>query len=403
MQEPRENDTHAGVPFVLGRQHALHHVLARATVPKADGEESRKDTGEWELGMVGGQEYLKLVRHFLGQPGHAADLPERQNGNENPGHEKQQHLQEVGPSRRFQAAVDRVRPRDDGEKDNAPLDVRPGSVCEPQVEDALECQAAGEQRSGHDRGDVADHKRHGEDVAARRIESPLEKLRHRVQAGADVIRQEDQDQDRVDDPTVPRPGRGNDAVLVGDADVHDEVFAGDVGRDHAGADDVPWHCAVAEEVILRLAADVAGDGEAEHERGRQVNKEDGVIDRVQGRLAAHEAPPVADAPGSPGGATIAAASLAWDAADILPVAGSIASAFAGPPICGMPFTTGDRSTVWPKARSSSMTESETGGDTATGSAASTCTRPALTAAAGVARKSMRLTISWAVSVTILVP
>ena len=116
------------------------------------------------------------------------------------------------------------------------------------VEHALERQPAGVERAAEDRGDVTDDQRDGEDVAAGRVVAPLEKLRHRVDAAADVVRQENPDEQRVDDPGVPAPRAEDDAVLIRPAGVGDQVVAADVGGDHARADDVPGQLLVAEEV-----------------------------------------------------------------------------------------------------------------------------------------------------------
>ena len=120
-----------------------------------------------------------------------------EDGDQDAGGEQQADLEEVGPRGRGQAAVDRVRAGGDAEEDDRPRQVH--------VEHALQRQPAGVERAAEDRGDVTDDQREREDVAAGAVVAPLEELRHRVDAAAHVVREEDPDQQRVDDPRVPAP------------------------------------------------------------------------------------------------------------------------------------------------------------------------------------------------------
>src|SRR5262249_23253258 len=102
--------------------------------------------------------------------------------------------------------------------------------------------------------------------------------------------------------------------------------------------------------------------------------------------------------------SLAQSEPACEAAETAPVAGSIESTFAGPPISvGGPPRSCPRRTMSPVACRESMTESGTADETDRGSPGSVWTRPALTATSGLAPKSTRSTTSCAVTVTILGP
>ena len=155
-------------------------------------------------------------------------------------------------------------------------------------EHPLERQPAGVQRAGDDRADVSRHQRRGEDVAADGVVAPLEELRDRVQVRADVVRQEDPDEDRVDDPAVPARGGGDDAVRVADAGVGDEVL----GWRHPTAsiergDDVPRQRLAAEEVAARGFLSPDRDEEPQPDGEEHVDDEDREVQAVEADLLRH--------------------------------------------------------------------------------------------------------------------
>ena len=155
---------------------------------------------------------------------------------------------------------------------------------------ALQRQRPGIERAAEDRGDVADDQRRGEDVAAGGVVAPLEELRHRVDAAAHVVGQENPDEQRVDDPGVPASSARHDAVLVCRAGVGDQIVGRDVSRDHARADDVPGELPVAEEIALGGLSVPPGDEEAEGDRDHHVQGEDRQVDAAERNRFGHTDP-----------------------------------------------------------------------------------------------------------------
>src|SRR5436305_793575 len=108
------------------------------------------------------------------------------------------------------------------------------------AKETIEHEPTRVQRARVDRGDEPDDRSNRKNIAASRVVPSLQKLRHRINPGSDVIRQKNEEQQAINDPDVPIPRRQDDAELVSAADIRDKLFAADVCRDHRTTDDKPW-------------------------------------------------------------------------------------------------------------------------------------------------------------------
>src|SRR5215470_7981172 len=79
---------------------------------------------------------------------------------------------------------------------------------------AVQHQAARVKRAGVNCGDKAENGHNGKNVAARAVIPALEEFRHSENAGANVIRQKNKEQEAVDDPRIPISRGENYSVFI---------------------------------------------------------------------------------------------------------------------------------------------------------------------------------------------
>src|SRR5205823_1219560 len=126
-----------------------------------------------------------------------------------------------------------------------------------------------------------ERQKRGENVAARGIVAPPQKLGHRVKPCAHVVRKKNPDQQRVDDPGIPAERRDHDALRVPGPDLRDEMLAADHRRDHGSADHVPRQSLVAQEIVFRVPAGTSAGQETDHNRKQNVGRKYGEVETVQ--------------------------------------------------------------------------------------------------------------------------
>ena len=109
--------------------------------------------------------------------------------------------------------------------------------------------------AGDEGADVTGEQCGGEDHTASAVVAALEQLAGDwpVQTRAEIIGQENPDQQRINDPAIPARGSDDNAIFVSCRmpALAMKASAADVGGDHRGGDDVPGQLAIAEEISAR--------------------------------------------------------------------------------------------------------------------------------------------------------
>ncbi len=201
-----------------------------------------------------------------------ADFRQPYDGHQQTTNHHHDELNKIRPRHRTQPAVDGIaasqqRERDDGD----------GFV---DVEHAAHRLGAGEHHDRHLRDDPQHEAAHGEEVAAMRVVTALQKFRHRVKPAPDVEGQKNPDQHGKGNDVPPLPLRDDEAHGVGDAHHADEMFRADVRRDDRAADRVPRQPFAREEVVPGIRGLPARHPKAQHDREQQVDSEENKVQRL---------------------------------------------------------------------------------------------------------------------------
>src|SRR6185437_4687181 len=211
VEEACSDDTHAGVPLVLRSQTALDNVLAGAVVPDTDAEKAGENSGRREHLIFRAVEDLEFGGDLVHQVRESADPVKADDRDEDSSEEEDGHLHEVGPGRGFEPTIHGVGRSEHAQEDDAPDDV--------DSEHALQGKATGIERACDEREEIADHAEDGEEIPCSGVVAALEKFGHGVEPHTHVVRKEDPDKERVDDPRVPAESGDDKTVAVGGSDL----------------------------------------------------------------------------------------------------------------------------------------------------------------------------------------
>jgi hypothetical protein len=156
----------------------------------------------------------------------------------------QQHhqLQHLRPDHGAQATGDRIDAGDESDDRNTEV--------HRESQQLVQGQGA-KVEHGRNLHEHVGHQDQDREQPARRPAVPaLQKLRHRVETVAQVVREKDpQERIETDQDRPPLDGHGHEAVLIGDAHHPDEVVTADVRRDNAAAHHPPRQFLPAEKIL----------------------------------------------------------------------------------------------------------------------------------------------------------